>query len=148
MLQDNITERTIYVDGVQYAYDTTRNKWLSLSRCCIQFGLKHKNIDVPRWLSTSSGTYSNNSGYTLFNQGTLLYIAARTYNICSCEFKIYEDTEMSGLVEIYSVKLENEKYKFIMPDVDITDGEIKCKLICDGGKVSFPSISIQGAFRL
>lgn len=153
MLQDNITDKTINVDGIQYAYDSTRSKWLSLSRCCIQFGLKHKNVSAPRWLSIATGTYSNNTGYTLFQQGTLLYASTQASNICSCEFKIYEETESTGLIEIFSVKLENEKYKFVQKDVDITAGEIKCKLLCDlpgGGfcKVDYPNISIQAAFRL
>ncbi len=149
MLRDTITDRVKQktVDGIPYLFDSTREKWLSIERCCILYGINHKNINSPRWLAIANGIYTNNIGFKIpGGPGTLTAATIQTKNINSCSFVIIENDNEAGVITLH---LSNENEKRVDLNIDIqSEAILKCFMITNGNLIDYPFIVLKYAARL
>lgn len=151
MLRDIVIDRVKQktVDGIAYSFDSTRGKWLSIERCCISYGINHKNINSSRWLAIANGIYTNNIGFKIpgiSNPGTITAATIQIKNINSCDFVIIENDDEEGVV---TLQLSNENEKSVDLNIDIQpESVLKCFMISNGNLIDYPSVVLKYAARL
>ncbi len=146
MLRDTIIDRLRTVDGITYSYDPIRSKWLSVGKYHISYGINHRNIDTSRWLAVTHGIYSNNVGFKISENGTIVKVTFQSKNLTTCKFMIVKEI---GDTATLTLELDNEAYKLFDTDVDFDQGDsLRCYIeITDGNKVDYPFIVLEWASK-
>ena len=145
MLRDNVVSRQRVVDGITYSYDITRGKWLSIGTCCIFYGINHRNINTSRWLAVTQGYYSNNVGFKIPNQGTIIKATFQAKTQTTCEFIVRDE----NVVDIVTLELDNEVDKILDLNTDFVAGvSLRCFLEIENNKIDFPFVMLECASRL
>lgn len=61
-------------DGILYAFDPVRIKWLSVFRYTYKFSLSNSATAPEQWLDTSEGLPSNLTGYPIYKDQTIVSV--------------------------------------------------------------------------
>lgn len=77
-------------NGILYAYDSVRSKWLSVQRMFITFGRKGKTKN--QYIDHIAGP-SNNSGYRLARNATIVSITGQLDTADSCDIRIRKNDD-------------------------------------------------------
>jgi hypothetical protein len=86
-------------DGILYTYDSSRSKWLSVQRMFLAFGRKGKTKD--QYLNYSAGTLpSNNSGYRLARNATIVSTAGQLDSTGSCDIRVRKNDGVSNIATL------------------------------------------------
>jgi len=86
-------------DGILYTYDSNRSKWLSVQRMFLSFGRKGNTKN--QYLNYSAGTLpSNNSGYRLARNATIVSITGQLDTSGSCDIKIRKNDAASNITTL------------------------------------------------
>lgn len=146
MLTDNITSnRTRSINGITYAYNMTRMKWLSIGTCHISYGINHRSINTSRWLAVTHGIYSNNIGFKIPKDGTIITAIAQAKNQTTCKFIVKDE----NLIDVLELGFNNESDKIVELNVDFEEEvSLRCYLEIESDKIDFPFIVLECAYRL
>lgn len=145
MLRDNVVDRQKIVGGVTYSYDATRGKWLSIGTCHISYGINHRNISTSRWLVVTHGIYSNNIGFKIPKDGTIITAIAQAKNQTTCKFIVKDE----NLTDVLELELNTESDKAVELNADFEEEvSLRCYLEIESGKIDFPFIVLECAYRL
>ena len=146
---NTIRELIVGTDGLLYAYDGTRNKWLSVDRNLIGWGRNRSNAgsDAPlltQYLRQYNGAPSDLNGWRMIRDGTITAItvqsnADQTYTV---EIRKNDDTDIET-----SLAVSNDQGKHVTTiNVDFDEGEfLQCYL--DASAVEYPQVLIEIAWR-
>ena len=149
MLRDIIVSESKQktVNGIVYLFDSTRGKWLSIERCCILYGINHRNIHSSRWLAIANGIYTNNIGFKIPGRpGTITAATIQIKNINSCSFVIIENDDEAGVV---TLELNSENEKSVDLNIDIqSESVLKCFMITNDNLIDYPFVVLKYAARL
>jgi hypothetical protein len=133
-----------YENGIIFIYDTERDKWLSVSRESVAFGIKNKNIMNDRWMCMAGDVQSISSGYRLYRDLTITAISFQNKEMANCVIELKCD----GLT-LYTLTLNSQTGKAV-DNLDINlDGSdclhVFLKII--SGTVSFPELMVEISWR-
>lgn len=131
--------------GILYNYDSTRSKWLSVQRMFLVFGRRGRVRN--RWLAYSAGILpSNNSGYRLARNATIVSITGQLDKIGSCSVKLRKnDVNINITFLDVSSALGNQSTTI---DVDIGEGDyLQAFLQALGMPVHDPMVVVEIAWR-
>lgn len=150
MLRDIVTDQVkqTRIDGITYSFDSTRNKWLSIGRRHITYGINHKNVQSCRWLAIANGIYTNNVGFKIPDgrSDTITAATVQSKNITSCSFMILENDDK---IEIGTLQLNDENEKTFNLNIDTQPGAVlKCFIITNGNSVNYPFVVLECAAKL
>lgn len=84
-------------NGILYAYDSTRSKWLSVQRMFLNFGRAGRTKN--QYLDFLAGP-SNNSGYRLARNATILSITGQLDGVNSCDVIIRKNDVATNIVTL------------------------------------------------
>lgn len=148
MLRDTFTQvvQPLYTfNGVLMYFDPDRQKWLSVGRQFLNFGLDNKNIGANRWLSVVGKSYSNTTGYRLIRNATITAVSIQTQHNTNCMFSIKKNFNAPSILDII---LNNETGKEMDNlNFDLDKGDILQVLIESGSNLNYPELLIEFAWR-
>ena len=140
---NTIRELIVGTDGLLYAYDGTRIKWLSVDRNLIGWG-RNSNNTTNEYLRQYNGAQSNNNGWRMIRDGTITAItvqsnADQTYTV---EIRKNDDTDIET-----SLAVSNDQGKHVTTiNVDFDKGDfLQCYL--NGNTIDYPQVLIEIAWR-
>lgn len=85
--------------GILYVYDSVRSKWLSVQRMFLTFGKKGKTKD--QFLAFGAGElYSNNSGYRLARNATIVAITGQLDASGTCDMRIRRNDSATNIATL------------------------------------------------
>jgi len=149
MLRDTVqtSQRTKQdSNGIFLFYDSSRSKFLSVTRPIICFGSNHSNISNDRWLSLISNIPSNTSSYKIVRNGTITSISVQSKNNSNCTFRIRKNNIP---LDLTTLELNNQNSKVIDNlniDVNIND-YIQCYMSVISGNIDYPVLVLELAWR-
>ena len=130
--------------GILYTYDSTRSKWLSVQRMFLTFGKKGKT--KKQFLAFAGGElYSNNSGYRLARNATLVSIAGQLDSSGSCDIAVRKNDSPIDIATLGIVSTVGNSDTGLNVDLD-TDDYIQSYLESTAG-VEDPMVVIEIAWR-
>ena len=161
---NTIRELIVGTDGLLYAYDGTRNKWLSVDRNLIGWGRNSDNagltdpngtINPPlnngrAYLRQFNGAQSINSGWRMIRDGTITAITVQSNSNSSADYTV-EIRKNDGVTAILTLPVANtELGKHVTDrdeiDVDFIAGDfLQCYL--NGTSIAYPQVLIEIAWR-
>ena len=133
-------------NGIFLFYDNSRNKYISSSRESFSFGMDNRNISNNRWLTVTSGIYSNLSGYRTYRNSIITSMSIQTQNSSDCIFHIRKNGVSTN---ISPITLNNEIGKSL-DNLDINlniNDYLQCYLEINSGNVDYPILLIELAWR-
>jgi len=129
-------------DGILYAYDDSRSKWLSVDRNEISWA-RNYSLTTNEYLRAHSSPSSNN-GYRMIRDATITAIAAQTNASGSWSLLILKN---DGVVSIAFITLSSETGKHATNiNVDVDEGDF-IQAYCLGSNINHPLGSIEFAWR-
>ena len=134
---------TVISAGYVYFYDKTRSKWLSVEKYQIDFSINHRNVSSNRWLALSTGIYSNNVGWFIERQGTIINITFQSKKLTTCEAEI-----ISNGNPVVAVQLNNQKSKSVNVNVDFVSDSVLQGFLKPNLKIDYPLVKLTYAFRI
>lgn len=146
MLRDTIPNRGgsssyLYEDDILYYLDSSRNKWLSIFKQTLFFGLDDYDMSLSRYMKMVGGVYSNLSGYKLLRHIDITGISIDCKEDTTCSFIIRKDNEEDSL---YTLSLTNESSKTVGNlDIEVEVGSIIQLYMSTTNPVSFPEVIIE-----
>ena len=155
---NTIRELRVGTDGLLYAYDGTRDKWLSVDRNLIGWGRNSDNagltdpngtINPPlnngrAYLRQFNGAQSINSGWRMIRDGTITAItvqsnADQTYTV---EIRKNDSVNMETSLTVNN----NQGNQNTAINIDFDEGDfLQCYL--DGNSIDYPQVLIEIAWR-
>jgi len=129
-------------DGILYAYDGSRSKWLSVDR---------NNISWARALNATTNEYlrahnsaSINNGYRMIRNATITAVSAQTNAAQSWQLLILKN---DGTTSITFLTLTSEEGKHVNNvNIDVNEGDF-IQAYCLGTLINHPLASIEFAWR-
>lgn len=130
-------------DGLLYAYDAVRTKWLSVDRTMFGWGRNSANT-TDEYLRQYNGAFSINNGWRMIRDGTITAITVQTDAAESCTIEIRKNDTTTI---ISSLTLTNEEGRHDNTiNVDFDEGDfLQCYL--NGTDIDFPQVLIEIAWR-
>lgn len=149
MLKDTFTfskdQRFKIVDGVSYLYDETRSKWLSTARIVFNFGIDHRNLNTDIWMRMDGSIPSNNGGYKISRNATIVSATVQTNNTTSGSFVIRRN---GTTVDLATLTLIGEESKVTdILDVDLDEEDYLQALMQPVAKIDYPMLTVELAWR-
>lgn len=133
-------------DGILLFYDNNRSKYLSTSRENITFGIDGKNINIDRWLRAVDGIPTNNTGFKIPRNGTIVAGTIQCKNSANCIFHIRKNNNVSDIATLTlngnSGIIDNN----LNIDVNVNDW-IQLYMTVQSDKVDYPLFSLELAWR-
>ncbi len=149
MLYDssNHGPRTKVHDGLLYFSDSTRNRWLSVSRSNAMYGLDSKGINCNCWLKMSGNNYSLSSGYKMIRNSMITGISIQTKEDARCDFHLMKNGDPS-IIHSVGLNLQHDLIEDNL-SIDIDRGDwIQIKLVVNALTVSYPEVFIEYCWRI
>ena len=143
---NTIRELRVGTDGLLYAYDGTRNKWLSVDRNLIGWGRNSQNT-TNEYLRQYNGAQSNNNGWRMIRKGTITAITIQTNSNSSADYtvEIRKNDSATAILTLPVAKTESGKHVTTI-NVDFEAGEfLQCYL--NASAVAYPQVLIEIAWR-
>ena len=130
--------------GILYTYDSTRSKWLSVQRMFLTFG--RKGLTKDQFLNFGAGTLpSNNAGYRLARNATIVSITGQLDATGSCDFRVRSNDSSTNIVSLNLAAVAGNQDATI--NVDINSGDFLQSYLDAGTKVADPITVIEIAWR-
>jgi hypothetical protein len=131
------------VDGVMYAYDGTRTKWLSVDRKMI-WAARDANNASNIYLRTMDGLATSTTSYRALRNGTITGMVAQTAAASTWTLRIRRNNVVT---DIASLSVTGTGTQTTTTNVDFAQGD-KLELYCDGTSVVRPLAGIEIAWRI
>ena len=131
----NASTRIIIEEGISYAYDVSREKFLSISRTFFRGSVNSASC-FNQVLRSEDGITQSTSPFVSQKRGTI------------CGLDTQSKTDLTLVIFVNEVEHEFScgKYSFKSLNIDLNPGD-KIKLFAKG-KVEYPMVSIEIAWRL
>ena len=138
----NFGEFHVGGDGLLYAYDATRSKWLSVDRNTMGWGRNSGNT-TNEYLRQFNGAQSNLNGWRMIRNGTITSISVQGNANQSYWIRIRKN---DGNAPIVSFRVNGEGGHDNTVDVDFDEGDyLQCYL--QGNSIDYPQVFIEVAWR-
>ncbi|MBQ4822267.1 hypothetical protein [Aquimarina sp. MMG016] len=132
-------------DGLLYAYDQTRGKWLSVDRTMIGWGRNSGNAS-NEYLRQFNGAQSNNNGWRMIRDGTITAITVQSNNVDTFDIEIENNDNTTPIFTFTITNAEGGHNNTV--NVDFNEGDfLQCFLPNVAGGVAFPQVLIEIAWR-
>ncbi|NER18612.1 hypothetical protein [Spongiivirga citrea] len=130
-------------DGLLYAYDAVRTKWLSIDRTMFGWGRNDANT-TDEYLRQYNGALSNNNGWRMIRDGTITAITVQTDAAESCTIEIRKN-DTTTIVSSLTLTNEEGRHDNTI-NIDFNEGDfLQCFL--NGTDINFPQVLIEIAWR-
>lgn len=131
-------------DGILYAYDSVRSKWLSVQRMFLNFG--KRGLSRNQWLAFGTGVlYSNNSGYRLARNATIVSITGQLDASGSCDIRLRKNDVASNIASLnINTAIGNEDTSI---DVNLDSSDYIQAYIENTNFVQDPVVVVEIAWR-
>jgi len=139
LLEQNI----IFVDGIGYHLDTSRNKFLSVNRHFITAGAYGLTV-TDRYLKVAEVPTAGDQGLRMMRAGTLTGIVAKSRSSAAWELEVRKNGVPITLVNL-SVAGGGTSNPSI--DVDFAEGD-HIQIFAEGINISHPIVQIEYAWRI
>ena len=118
-----IRELIVGTDGLLYAYDGTRNKWLSVDRNLIGWG-RNSNNTTNEYLRQYNGAQSNNNGWRMIRKGTITAITIQTNSNSSADYtvEIEKNNNTTAILTLLVANTELGKHDTTI-NIDFDEGD-------------------------
>lgn len=131
-------------DGILYAYDSTRSKWLSVQRMFLAFGRKGKTKN--QWLAFGSGrVYSNNSGFRLARNATIISITGQLDSSGTCDIRLRKNDVATNISTLNITAAIGDEDTSI--DVDLSASDYLQSYLEAASNVEDPVVIVELAWR-
>ena len=130
------------VNGILVAYDSTRNKWLSVDRTHVSYNARFGDANY-----LSSGIHSDtNSGYTALENGTLVGVTAA--GGVGNQTKTFYIRKNGGTTALYTLQLVGGKFSASNLNIDYNQGDVLQVYCSPGdGAINSPNVTLTIASR-
>lgn len=140
----NTTPRIITLNGVQYMYDVTRNKVLSIPKVYLRAGT-HRRTVTNEYLHLEDGQPSMTVGDGLIRPATIMSLTANCESSHTWSVKIFQK---GVTLPLLTLALTSESYKQQEGiNVDVPAGGILLFKV-EGNNIPFPRVLLELAWRL
>ena len=130
--------------GILYTYDSTRSKWLSVQRMFLTFGRKGKTKN--QFLAFGSGElYSNNSGYRLARNATIVSITGQLDASGTCDMRIRRNDSATNIVTLNISSAIGDSDTTL--NVDLSANDYMQSYLDSAAKVEDPMVVVEIAWR-
>ena len=133
----------VYSDGVLYAYDGTRSKWLSVDRTMWWAGRNGSASNL--YLRGPDGLASSSTGYRVLRAGTIVGLVAQTDTLATWTFEVRRNNVVTAIASLTITALIGSQDQTI--NVDIAQGD-EIQLYCNGTSIDRPLGAVEIAWRL
>lgn len=130
-------------DGIMYAYDDTRSKWLSIDRTMIGWG-RNAIITSSEYLRQYNGALSSDNGWRMIRDATITAITAQTNSDTSWILEIRKNDDPANILTL-ELTTESGKHNNLV-NVDVAEGDF-IQAYCNGTSVDYPQTLIEIAWR-
>ncbi len=130
-------------DGILYAYDGTRMKWLSVDRTMIGWGM-NSAITTNAYLRQFNGADSDNTGWRMLRNGTITGISAQSNNANTWTVEIRKNDGLIPITALVITAADGNQDATL--NVDFNEGEF-LQAYCNGISVEYPEALIEIAWR-
>jgi hypothetical protein len=150
---NTIRELIVGTDGLLYAYDGTRDKWLSVDRNLIGWGRNKINAgsDDPlgtQYLRQYNGAPSDLNGWRMIRKGTITAITIQTNgtsDVPNYKVEIEKNNIKTAILTLLVANTELGKHDTTI-NIDFDEGDfLQCYL--DASAVEYPQVLIEIAWR-
>jgi len=140
----NTAPRILSVDGIQYMYDQTRGKMLSIPKMYLRAGI-HRRTVTDEYLRLEDGQPAMTVGDALIRDATLMGLTANCESNTNWTVKIFRKGVVSPLVTMSLVGASYKKDSSI--NMDVPAGSILLFKV-EGTNIPFPRIILELAWKL
>ena len=140
----NTTPRILTEDGIQYMYDQTRSKMLSIPKMYLRAGT-HRRTVTNEYLRLEDGQPAMTVGDALIRDATIMGITANCESNTNWTVKVFQKGSATQLVNLGMVWLSYKKDSSI--NMDVAAGSILLFKV-EGTNVPFPRIILELAWKL
>lgn len=140
----NTTPRVVTVGGVQYMYDVTRGKLLSIPKVYLRAGT-HRRTVTNEYLHLEDGQPSMSVGDGLIRNATIMGLTANCETDHNWTVKIFSKGVVLPLVTLVITGASYKKDEAI--NVDAPTGSILLFKV-EGNNIPFPRVLLELAWRL
>ncbi len=133
------------INGLLYAYDATRAKWLSVQRQTFTFGRKGNSAN--QWLAFAGGSLaSNNSGYRIMRNATIVGLSGQLDASGTCDMRVRRNDVATNIASLSLAAVTGLTDVTINVDLTATDF-LQCYLEASS-VVEDPMIVVEIAWRV
>ena len=143
LVNTTVVGNVIFIDGIGYSLDPTRNKFLSLNRHFITAGAYGLTI-TDRYLKVAEVPTAGDQGLLMMRDGTITGIVAKSRSTASWDLEVRKNGVPLTVVSL-SVSSGGTVNKSI--DVDFDAGDL-IQIFMDGSNVEHPIVQIEHAWRV
>ena len=121
---NTIRELRVGTDGLLYAYDGTRIKWLSVDRNLIGWG-RNSNNTTNEYLRQYNGAQSNNNGWRMIRKGTITAITIQTNgtsDVSNYKVEIEKNNNTTAILTLLVANTELGKHDTTI-NIDFDEGD-------------------------
>lgn len=130
-------------DGILYAYDSNRNKWLSVDRTLIGWG-RNSNQTTNEYLRQFNGSLSSDNGWRMIRDGTITAITAQTNSVTTWVLEIRKNDNPTSILTL-DLNLEEGNHNNSV-NVDVSEGDY-IQAFCNGSLIENPQTLIEISWR-
>lgn len=130
-------------NGILYAFDGSRGKWLSVDRTMVGWGRSNGNTS-NQYLRQFNGSVSNNNGWRMIRDGTITGISAQSNAADSWTLEIRKNDSSTVIASLTMTAQEGNHSNTL--DIDIDEGDF-LQAYCNGVSVAHPQSLIEIAWR-
>lgn len=106
--------------GILYVYDSSRSKWLSIQRMFLTFGKRGKSKN--QYLAFGAGDlYSNNSGYRLARNATIISITGQLDKPGTCDIKLLKNDTLTAILTLPIISSTGNQNITVNVDLNASD---------------------------
>lgn len=131
------------VDGMLYAYDATRAKWLSVHRD--KYMASRNGIATSLYLRVGDGVAMSNTGIRMSRNGTITSLSAQTDGVETWTFEVRKNNSVLVLASLVLTAVSGGQINTI--NVDVASGD-ELQFFCNGTAVDFPVAMCEIAWRI
>ena len=133
------------INGILCAYDNTRGKWLSVHREVLCFGRRGRSR--RQYLAYAAGSLaSNNSGYRIMRNATIVGISAQLDASGTCDIYIRKNDATSNIATLSITSSLGSQDVGLNVDIAQTDF-LQSYINAPGSGVQDPMVLIEVAWR-
>jgi hypothetical protein len=140
----NTTISVLTVDGIQYVYDITRGKYLSIPKVYLRAGT-HRRTVTNEFIQLEGGQPSMTVGDSLIRDATIVGITANCETAATWDVKIFKKGTPASLVTFSLVSSSNKGDATL--NVDVAKGSVLLFKV-EGTNVPFPRAMLELAWRV
>lgn len=138
-----VAGQTVVVAGIQYIYDTSRSKWLSVHR---PQWLTDRNANASNiYMRVGEGTSTQQTGVRISRNATITAISVQTDGTETWTFEIRKNDVVTPIVSLAVVAAQGAHSNVV--NVDISAGD-ELQFYVNGSGIDHPVATVEIAWRL